>query len=588
MSDPLDQLISILSKQQKTLVIEKSLSTYINSLIPFSNLKSKTNILDVYWFEKNSIKTILESTSQNITFLIKSNLSNLELLQEFIHDLINFNPSYKIDLILTQDYFKSFKIKLSQHGLIGDLNSINSWLIYIQQDSTIQLYLDELNSLYLYKNSNIPFKLAQWVHNYLLKNPEIRITHILAKGLNSSKFVSIWKNLNNNYISSLSPLDKKQYLKIDQGLYGSNTNNSGKQCDLIVLERNLDFLSVLLNQLTYSGIIDELYDIDINSIKLDDEFFNLNEEEDSLYDSIKFKNFGEACDELNTQAKELQSNYNDLQSQSTISQVKQFVDNLPHLESLKKQVSNHTKLSESILTQLETNDEFSKFNILLEFQQDIILQNLTYSSIISKILELIYEDNYSFEELIRLISITSIIYNGIREKDYIQLNNEILEFFGFQNFQILQNLIKIGLITIRGDPSIIKNFNNLNLKLNLVPNDDDPLGFAYRGYIPLITRILEQTISTTKRSSWDHLDLKSLILGKTIDEELTQDNIGLGGLLQKNSIVIIVMIGGLTYSELATIKKLEKLIKEKTGVEKKFIVVTDSFINAKKLINSNK
>lgn len=77
-------------------------------------------------------------------------------------------------------------------------------------------------------------------------------------------------------------------------------------------------------------------------------------------------------------------------------------------------------------------------------------------------------------------------------------------------------------------------------------------------------------------------------MGKTIDEELTQDNIGLGGLLQKNdSMVIIVMIGGLTYSELATIKFVERQFKEKYGINKKFMVLTDSFINAKDLFDSN-
>ena len=120
------------------------------------------------------------------------------------------------------------------------------------------------------------------------------------------------------------------------------------------------------------------------------------------------------------------------------------------------------------------------------------------------------------------------------------------------------------------------------------PNNPSEPSFAYRGYIPLISRILQNSIHPNKRSSWSHLDLNSLLLGKTIDEELTQDNIGLGGLLQKNdSMVIIVMIGGLTYSELATIKFVERQFKEKYGINKKFMVLTDSFINAKDLFDSN-
>lgn len=604
MADPLKSLLGLLDKQNKSLIIEKSLSTSINSLVPFSKLKDLTNINNVHWFDDQL--TSISQLTNNFTFLIRSNLTNLPIFQSRVKELLLTNPAARIDVILTSDYFKAFKHELTKIGVYGDLNSIHPWDLFIVdlKAQTYQLYLqNELNSLYLYKTPNIPYKLANWLNNYLIENPELRITHILSKGLNSAKFVSILKNLRNNYISSLTPLQKKQQLKIDNGLYGSSSNNSGKQTDLIVLERNLDFLSVLLNQLSYSGIIDEVYDIDINTIKIENQTTYLDmidEGTDSLYDSIRSMNFGIACDYLNTEAKNLQSQYDEIQQSQTISQVKNFVDQLSNLESLKKQVSNHTKISEDILLNLKTGDEDSEFNNILDFQQDILLQNLSYSNTILKITELIYE-NYTIYDILRLICITSIVNNGLRERDYVNLNNEIIESYGFKYFQLLQNLIKIGLITIRGDPSIIKNFSSLNAKLNLIPDPEEeeqqnnfhnPLepktpNFAYRGYVPLVTRILQHCLNPEKRTTWKNLDLGSLILGKTIDEELTEDNIGLGGSLQKNSTVFIVMIGGLTYSELATIKFVEKEFKRKYNIEKKFIIVTDSFINAKDLLDSN-
>ncbi|CAM9011875.1 hypothetical protein WICANDRAFT_78958 [Wickerhamomyces anomalus NRRL Y-366-8] len=591
MSEPLNSLLKSLNTHPKSLVIEKSLSTAINFITPFSKLKELANIQNVYWF--NDPLTV--SSSNSTTFLIKSNLSNIPILSQRIHELISNDPTHKINVITTLDYFKSFKHELNKIGIYGELQSLTSWNLYIHDptSNSIQLYISELNSLYLYKTPNIPYKLANWLNEYLIINPNLQITHILSKGLNSSKFTSIFKNLRNDYKNSLSPLEKKLESRIEKGLYGSSSNNSGKQTDLIVLERNLDFLSVLLNQLSYSGLIDEVYDIDINTIKLDSTTY-LDSENDSIYNSLKFMNFGIACDYLNNEAKSLQLQYDELNNLNDLSHIKNFVDKLNELELLKKQVSNHTKISEEILNKLQTSDESSNYNTLLEFQQDILFANLSYSNIISKIIELINYQEYQLYDILRLISITSIVNNGLRERDYITLNNEILESFGFKYFQLLQNLIKIGLITIRGDPSIIKNFNNLNSKLKLTSDiDDDPNNpsepsFAYRGYIPLISRILQNSIHPNKRSSWSHLDLNSLLLGKTIDEELTQDNIGLGGLLQKNdSMVIIVMIGGLTYSELATIKFVERQFKEKYGINKKFMVLTDSFINAKDLFDSN-
>lgn len=596
MSDPLHSLLKVIDTHHKSLIIDRSLSTSINSLVPFSKLKELGNIQNVYWFEDSLSNS---PATSNFTFLVRSNLSNINALKSRVQEILASQPGARIDVVLTSDYFKSFKHELDKIGIYGDLNSLASWDLFIHDHkaNTYQLLLnDELNSLYLYKTPNIPYKLANWLNNYLIENPELRITHILAKGSNSSKFVTIFKNLRNNYISSLTPLQKKLQLKIDHGLYGSSANNSGKQTDLIVLERNLDFLSVLLNQLSYSGIIDEVYDIDINTIKVENTTTYLDsQDDDSLFDSIRFMNFGIACDFLNSEAKSLQSQYDELQSSQTISQVKNFVDQLSNLESLKKQVSEHTKISEDILNKLQTGDEDSKFNVVLDIQQDIIYQNMSYSNIITKIVDLIYQD-YPIYDILRLICITSIVNNGLRERDYINLNNEIIESYGFRYFQLSQNLIKTGLITIRGDPSIIKNFNSLNSKLDLIPDDTDqpqdpanPVepNFAYRGYVPLISRILQKSLNPTKRTTWKDIDMNSLILGKTIDEELTEDNIGLGGLLQKNSTVIIVMIGGLTYSELATVKFVEKELEKKHRIKKKFIVLTDSFINAKDLFDSN-
>lgn len=563
----LRELLSHLDTHRKSLVIERSLSSSINSLIPFSVLKLQADIQNVYWFD-DALNIVLDTP---VTFLIKSTLTNAPLLQRRVRELQSLNPTISIDLVVTDDYPKSFEFELDKLGVLGDITAIQRWKLYLESRDLITLHSEQLQSIYLYKTPDSTFKLASLLNRHLQQNPQLRITKILSKGLNSSKFVQSLRNLKENDINQMDMETKREYLRIEQGLY--EQLSSGKQCDLIVLERNLDFMSVLLNQVSYLGIIDEVFGIDINTVQLDETIY-LNGDE--VYHDLKDMNFGVACDYLNTQAKTLQQKYDGLTKTRDVSQ--KFVEELQKLEDKRKYVSMHTQLSESIILKLQINED-PAFNELLELQHNILLQNLSYSNTISKVIDLIYQSS-DVTTVLRLLGITSIVFNGLRERDFQNLSQEIIETYGVKYLLKLQDLIKIGVITIRGDPSIIKNFAQLSNSLQLVPATMEQ-DMSYRGYIPLVTRILEHTIAPEKRSSWSNLDLSEL-MGKLIDESLIKDTPG--GVIQKDSTVFIVMIGGITYSEMASIKHFEDQFYQQHGVRKTVVVITEGLINAKALL----
>lgn len=576
----LDILLSVLGEDPKSLIIDRTLSSSINALIPFSRLKQRANLHNVYWFQDSLNVTI----DTSMTFLIRSELQNISLLDKRIKELMALNEGVQIDVVITDDYARSFKHEMERVGILGEIFTVKEWKLWLDLDGMMSLNLKQLESLYLYKTPSSPFKLASLLNEHLKRHPEMRITQILSKGLNSSKFVQIFKDLRENEVSQMSMEEKREFLKIEHGLY--EKLSSGKQCDLIVLERNLDFMSVVLPQLSYSGVIDEIAGIDVNTIVLDDEtiYLSLGEESgDNIYDSLKYMNFGMACDYLNTEAKSLQSQYDLLVKRVEVSS--NLVSELQQLEFLKKEVSTHTKISESILQKISDS---SRFNELLELHQNIILQNIGYSTSVSKVLDLIYQ-LFPVNDILRLLSIVSIVFGGLREKDFQSLSNEIIESYGIKYLLVLQNLLKVGVLSIRGDPSIIKNFNSLNSAMHLLPSDGDPDDLlanvmAYRGYVPLVARILEKTLSANDRASWRDVDLSS-ILGKVVDERMVKD-VKLGGALQKNSTVFIVMIGGITHSELAAIRQFEERFEKKYGVKKSVVVLTDGFVNAGDLLKS--
>lgn len=612
-----DELVHLLGANSKTLVIQKSLSPFINSLISFTSLKNKSNIINVCWFSDslsllNSQSAFRETNDMNeIVFFIESSFDNLSILTNRINELLSNKNiainSLNIKLLLVKDLEKSFEFELKKLPIYGEISAIEYWETYTFDESNNLYNLNlnsQFNSLYLNKTTNLSYKLALFLHKYLIKNNKnsseiIHLTNVIAKGTNSVDFLNIFKDLNEIYNSKLSTIEKKTNQKLIE-----NFKLSGMKNYLFVFERNLDFLSVLLNQLNFSGLIDEIFKVNLNSINLNNEIISFNDND--LFNELENMNFGIACDELNSKAKFLQSKYDSLKSDnntnSQLKKVSNFVNELSDLEALKSNVSVLTKVSESLINQINSNDSNSQFNIFLSFQQDILLNQLNYSAVIANIITLIIEMEFDITLILRLISITSIINNGIKERDLNQLSNEIIEYHGIKYLLVLQNMIKIGLIEIRGTsssssfssysrPPIIKSFQSLSNKFNLITDDEsDELMFSYRNYVPLIPRIIQSyfknpTYNNSSSSNNNRIlenDL-SVVNGEFKSENFLKDVKKIGSKSSESKeIIIIVLIGGITLAEVSILKKLESLI------NKKFMIVSDEFINGNRLISEMK
>lgn len=82
--------------------------------------------------------------------------------------------------------------------------------------------------------------------------------------------------------------------------------------DLVVVERNLDMMPVLFSQLTYHGIIDDLFDIEFGSVVNLKQDVNKNLSKDELYNQdLKHLNFSAIGSRLNKMAKLIQQKFKD-------------------------------------------------------------------------------------------------------------------------------------------------------------------------------------------------------------------------------------------------------------------------------------
>ncbi|XP_049475362.1 vacuolar protein sorting-associated protein 33A isoform X5 [Panthera uncia] len=136
--------------------------------------------------------------------------------------------------------------------------------------------------------------------------------------------------------------------------------------NLLLLDRNVDLLTPLATQLTYEGLIDEIYGIQNSYVKLPPEKFvpkkqgdggkdlpteakklQLNSAEE-LYAEIRDKNFNAVGSVLSKKAKVISAAFEERHNAKTVGEIKQFVSQLPHMQAARGSLANHTSIAELI------------------------------------------------------------------------------------------------------------------------------------------------------------------------------------------------------------------------------------------------
>uniref|UniRef100_V5IC59 Putative vacuolar protein n=1 Tax=Ixodes ricinus TaxID=34613 RepID=V5IC59_IXORI len=137
--------------------------------------------------------------------------------------------------------------------------------------------------------------------------------------------------------------------------------------NLLLLDRAVDLLTPLATQLTYQGLLDEIFGVHHNIVKVPPEKFQgegeskqfcLNSAEE-LFAELRDRNFQRRWALCSVrEAKSLSSQYDVRHEAKTIPEIKQFVDRLPSMQLKKKSLANHTSMAELIK---EVTDQESFF-----------------------------------------------------------------------------------------------------------------------------------------------------------------------------------------------------------------------------------
>lgn len=302
---------------------------------------------------------------------------------------------------------------------------------------------------------------------------------------------------------------------------------SGSIENVIIIDRSVDLPTPLMTQLTYEGLVDEMYGVQHNQVLVDTDVLGSEhpiqmeppsassstakptkvklDSSDELFEKLRDMNFAVVGNTLNRVARRLDNDYQRRHAAKSTSELREFVNRLPAYQAEHRSLRIHTHMAESIM-QHARSDAFRR---PLEIEQ-----NVTAGSDPSYQHELVEElifRNVPLTVILRLLCLESCVCGGLRPKVLENFKRLILQAYGYQHLLTLDALEKMELLTARststtsylipttlvgGGQGTTSNYNHLRKELSLIIDEVDEqnpedVAYVYSGYAPLSIRLVQ-------------------------------------------------------------------------------------------------
>jgi len=415
---------------------------------------------------------------------------------------------------------------------------------------------------------------------------------------------------------------------------------------LIIIDREVDFPTVLLTQLTYEGLIDEVFNISANQTEVDSSVVGgaapqtgqtgsastsmkrkiMIDPKDSLYSTLGDSNFAIVGNLLNKAARRLQSSTerNQLAAKTT-AELREFVAKLPGYQAEQASLKLHTSLAEEIIKYTHT-DIFTRS---LEVQQNIMC-GVDPTTQHETITELINRD-VPLPTILRLLCLESTTNAGMRHKDLETFKRAVIQAYGPQHILTLSSLEKMNLLQPRGGsglgatpaakPGSVTNYTPLRKSLKIwddevnevEPND---ISYTFSGYAPLSVRLIQsiiqkQTLANAIKPPSDPRaaaqanplaqglrifdDASKYVRGATFDETQTGEEKAIKARSMLNGshndaakTIAVFFLGGVTRAEIAALRFIGNRLKEVGGEGRgsRIIICSTNVVRGGSLVDS--
>lgn len=389
---------------------------------------------------------------------------------------------------------------------------------------------------------------------------------------------------------------------------------------LILIDRECDLVTPNVSQLTYEGMIDEVFGISNSSVDLPVEMvvdpkqqegkpqpppdkkirtpLNSN---DQIHADLRDLNFSVVGSKIQVKAQEIDQTYKERHKAKTVPEIRDFMKKLGPLQQQHQFLRIHTNIADKILSMSRD----TAFRMKLEAEQNM-LAGLDAEHTLEYIEECMNRQE-PVVKVLRLLCLYSLTNNGIKEKTFNYIRREILQTYGYGYLFTLEKLTKLGMFktnTTRGNP-----WEFLCANMNLIIEDinehnPDDIAYVYSGFAPISCRLIEialrqsipfaQTLDTRVIKNNATLEPSILAGWNAMDNEIL-DKVSGGpafhatqvlpqGLTTEDKtsrVTLVFFVGGCTFTEISACRFLNK-----RNPNERIMIATTKLINGNTLIES--
>ncbi|KAK5978270.1 Vacuolar protein sorting-associated protein 33A [Trichostrongylus colubriformis] len=338
---------------------------------------------------------------------------------------------------------------------------------------------------------------------------------------------------------------------------------------LVIIDRWIDPLTPLLHQLTYAGMLDEMYGISmVGSIKVPLAEFENNDKadpfalkeihlNDEVFSRLKDVHINAIGFELAKILADIKEDEEFDRDRMSVAEYQVLVKKMPQILLRKKLCGSHMRLAEMTRAQL-----YESFADYIRVEKEL-LESATSDKIHPFIEENIICGN-DVNTAIRLVAVHSLTANGLKPSVLQQYRRMIMQSFGVEALNKLLKLQKMGTIREKGGSGKLTTdyaplmFPSMKKQYDLLPDNisetnTQDAAYAYSGYAPLIVRILEEG-DRVKWAGWN----------KTSE-----------GAIGGDDRTAVFIVGGITRAELAGIQLMPNVC----------LVLTSSIVTGNRFID---
>lgn len=579
---------------QKNIIMSPDLPRIIDGIVKYGELKEH-GLSKIFFLEENMVRTQADKSMEWI-YIVRPDINNLRIICKQINSDIKMSSvsKYPYKILFAPRKLYACDLIFEREGLFE----------YVQ--------MDELeNDLIQLDSDLLSMEFPRFFSNYFLFGDQSWFPSIAKSLINIQEWFGIIPNvhLHGNCAKSIYELVEK---------LESLENNIRNRIDykighLVLIDRNVDFITPLCSPLIFEGLLDESFNINAGFVDLPEAENKKKrvklDNEDKIFEEIRGMHISEVFGYLKNKVHYLNSLKDKKNELNSTSELKEYIKgDLKDFTKAKESVSLYLSMSEIILSQ-KTHLELQNYLTA----EHVILTAKEYKKSFEYIEELINR-NYDMNQVIRLMILLSKTNDGLSSSDHTQLTNQFLQNYGYEKIFLLQNLQRVGLFETSdsnaatdqkfsrievGSKSFVQtltnrlkfsnNYSSIIKKLGIIPSNElsqneikSDLSYAFNGqYRPILCKyITKMLFPENNKANFEEIsklfpgeyELKSRGTSQLIRAHSNNN-------ASSNKTVLIFFLGGCSYAEIAVLKK----IAQQKGF--KFLFATTSFLNADSVIN---